>query len=85
MRQCYTGAMEDEPLVTAKVIAAQFHIPRSTLYRLVDQGRIPAEDVTQPWHDRRQLRFKVSDVQRAIDAMKPPAPSATDAGGGQGA
>lgn len=57
-------------MVTAKVITDQFHIPRSTLYRLVDDGRIPAHDVTQPWHGRRQLRFRVSEVQAAIDAMK---------------
>jgi predicted DNA-binding transcriptional regulator AlpA len=60
-------------MVTAKVIAEKFAMPRSTLYRFVDEGRIPADDVTKPWHRRRQLRFRVSEVQRAIDAMKRPA------------
>lgn len=63
-------------MVTAKVIADEFGIPRSTLYRLVDAGRIPAVDVTKPWHDRRQLRFSVSDVRKAIEDRKqqPPTP-----------
>lgn len=61
-------------MVTAKVISDQFHIPRSTLYRLVRQGRIPSHDVTQPWHDRRQLRFKVSEVQAAIESKRAPGP-----------
>lgn len=58
-------------MVTAKVITDRFHIPRSTLYRLVKDGRVPAHDVTQPWHDRRQLRFKVSEVRKAIEDRKP--------------
>jgi excisionase family DNA binding protein len=62
---------QEEPMVTAKVISEQFAIPRSTLYRLVDEGRIPAEDVTKPWHRRRQLRFKASDVRKAIEDRKP--------------
>lgn len=57
-------------MVTAKVISDQFHIPRSTLYRLVEDGRIPAEDVTEVWHKRRQFRFRVSEVQQALDEMK---------------
>lgn len=62
-------------MVTAKVIAAEFDIPRSTLYRMVDEGRIPAHDVTKPWHKRRQLQFKVSEVRQAIEERKqPPAP-----------
>jgi excisionase family DNA binding protein len=69
----YTSSVEDEPLVTAKVIADTFGIPRSTLYRLVNDGRIPAVDVTQPWHDRRQFRFCENDVRQAI-AGRPRAP-----------
>lgn len=57
-------------MVTARVIAEQFDIPRSTLYRLVDEGRIPADDVTKPWHKRRQFRFKVSEVRRAIEEQR---------------
>jgi excisionase family DNA binding protein len=66
--------VEDEPLVTAKVIADEFGIPRSTLYRLVADGRVPAHDVTKPWHDRRQLRFRVSEVRKAIEDRKRPTP-----------
>lgn len=60
-------------MVTAKVIAEEFAIPRSTLYRLVDEGRIPAHDVTKPWHKRRQFQFRVSEVRRAIEEQQPPA------------
>lgn len=63
-------------MVTAKVIADEFGIPRSTLYRLVDDGRIPAHDVTKPWHDRRQLRFYVSEVREAIEGRNRPTPPA---------
>lgn len=63
-------------MVSAKVIAAEFAIPRSTLYRMVDEGRIPALDVTKPWHRRRQLQFKVSEVRQAIeDAKRRPKPA----------
>lgn len=57
-------------MVTAKVISDQFHIPRSTLYRLVDEGKVPVHDVTADYHQRRQIRFKVSEVQTALDRIK---------------
>ena len=62
-------------MVTAKVIAEKFDIPRSTLYRLVGEGRVPAHDVTKPWHSRRQFRFRVSEVQRAIEDRRPDRPT----------
>lgn len=66
----YTEAMEDEALVTAKVITDQFHIPRSTLYRLVKDGKVRAVDVTRDFHSRRQFRFRLSDVRADLDAIK---------------
>lgn len=63
-------------MVTAKVIADEFGIPRSTLYRLVKDGRIPAHDVTQPWHDRKQFRFRMSEVKAAVEARRPRPPAA---------
>lgn len=54
-------------MVTAKVITEEFGIPRSTLYRLVKDGRIPAHDVTKPWHERQQVRFLVSEVRAALE------------------
>jgi predicted DNA-binding transcriptional regulator AlpA len=62
--------MEGEPLVTAKIVTAELGIPRSTLYRLVEQGKVPAEDVTQDWHSKRQYRFRVSEVRAALDKIK---------------
>lgn len=62
-------------MVTAKIITQRFDIPRSTLYRLVADGDIPAHDVTKSWHRQRQLRFKVSEVQQALEDRKQrPAP-----------
>lgn len=57
-------------MVTAKVITDRFHIPRATLYRLVDQGKVPAHDVTADYHQRRQIRFKESEVQAALEQIK---------------
>jgi hypothetical protein len=62
--------VEDEPLVTAKVIAGEFGIPRSTLYRLVDDGKVRAHDVTADYHQRRQFRFLVSEVRADLDKIK---------------
>lgn len=57
-------------MVTAKVITDQFHIPRSTLYRLVDDKKIRAHDVTAAYHSRRQLRFLVSEVKADLDRIR---------------
>lgn len=62
--------MEDEPLVTAKVITDQFHIPRSTLYRLVEDGKVRARDVTADYHSRRQYRFLVSEVEEDLARIR---------------
>ena len=57
-------------MVPAKVITDQFHIPRSTLYRLVEQGKVRAVDVTEDFHTRRQFRFRVSEVKDDLDRIK---------------
>jgi excisionase family DNA binding protein len=41
-------------------------VPRATLYWLTDKGKIPAVDVTQDWHERRRLRYRLADVQAAL-------------------
>lgn len=66
MGLCYTGLVEDEPLVTAQVVSRELGIPRSTLYRLVEAGKVPAVDVTKDWHERRQYRFRLSEVRTAL-------------------
>lgn len=66
----YTWTVEEEPLVTAQVITDQFHIPRSTLYRLVKDGKVRAVDVTEDFHTRRQYRFLVSEVTADLERIK---------------
>jgi hypothetical protein len=61
----------NEPdIVEAGVIIRQFGIPNATLYRLVDEGRIPARDVTKPFHKRRHLLFNVREVGAAVERMR---------------
>jgi excisionase family DNA binding protein len=66
---------QEEELVTAKAVVDELGIPRSTLYRLVKDGKIHAEDVTQDWHSRRQYRFRVSEVRAALEAIRRNRPS----------
>ena len=61
---------QEATMVTAGRIAEEFDIPRSTLYRLVNEGRIPAHEVTKAWHKRRQFAFNVSEVRQAIEESK---------------
>jgi predicted DNA-binding transcriptional regulator AlpA len=58
--------MKQEPLVTAKVIADAFDMPRTTLYRLVKEGRVPAYDITRSWHINRRYGFRLSEVRQAL-------------------
>lgn len=62
-------------MVTAKSVTEELGIPRSTLYRLVEEGKVPAEDVTKDWHTRRQYRFRVSEVRAALEAIRRNRPS----------
>jgi hypothetical protein len=75
MGLCYTGGVMEEPTVSAKVITDRFRIPRSTLYRLVDVGKVRALDVTEDYHSRRRFRFVVSDVQADLERIKAERPS----------
>lgn len=52
--------------VSGTVISEEFDIPRTLLYRLVRDGRIPAQDVTKPYHNRRKYRFRREDVAKAL-------------------
>jgi hypothetical protein len=58
-------------MVTAQEVTTQLKIPRQALYRLVRQRRIPFEDVTQPWHARKQYRFCVEAVRAALTPPPP--------------
>jgi predicted site-specific integrase-resolvase len=62
--------MGDERLVTAKIVVETLGIPRATLYRLVEHGKVRAIDVTQDWHEVRQYRFSLDDVRADLARIK---------------
>jgi predicted DNA-binding transcriptional regulator AlpA len=41
---------DDEKMVGASAVVRELGIPRSTLYRLVDEKRIPVHRERKPWH-----------------------------------
>ena len=65
-------------MVTAKEVCETLGIPRYALYRLVEQGRVPASVETlppKPWHKpngRKAYRFKLSEVRAALNLPAPP-------------
>lgn len=69
--------MPDEPLLTAKDVAALLNIKKSTLYEAVADGRLPAVHL---WRGRRRtlLRFRRADIEAFIreraTATKPTVP-----------
>jgi hypothetical protein len=75
----YACVMSDsgEPMVTSTVITRELGIPAYALHRLVKRGVVPVHDVTpKGWpHQRRVLRFKLSEVRAALG--EPPAPPRT--------
>lgn len=54
--------------VSAVELAAETGMPLRTIYRLVNKGRIPFEDRTQPWHEPgvKRIRFDVAAVKAAL-------------------
>lgn len=54
-------------MVSAGVVHRELGIPTSTLWRLAKAGRIPAHEVTQSWHQKRQWRFLLSEVRAALE------------------
>lgn len=58
--------MTEEPLVTSGEVVREFGIARTTLQRLIDDGRVPAYDVSHTWNKRKQWRFKLSEVRAAL-------------------
>lgn len=63
--------VENESLVQAGEIVRQFGIPRATLYRLAETGKIPFHSVPpQPWHQRKHYLFKVSEVASALERIQ---------------
>lgn len=68
---------ERDDLVASKQVEAELGIPAYALHRLVKRGVVPVHDVTpKGWpHQRRVLRFKLSEVRAALG--EPPAPPRT--------
>lgn len=71
----YNSIMGEETLVEAAIIITQFNIPKSTLYRLVDQGKVRARRLPRAeYHQRRRFLFSPDEV--AADLAKLPRPKA---------
>ena len=61
-------------MVTAQEVMERTGIPRQALYRLIRQNRIPYQEVTEPWHARKQYRFCLAEVEAVLKPR--PAPPA---------
>ena len=59
-------------MIGASEAIRKLGIPRTSFYRAVEDGRIPAYEERKPWQKRTVKRFKLSEVRRALD-MPPPA------------
>lgn len=54
-------------MVGASEVIREIGIPRTTLYRLVEDGRIPVhEEERKPWQRRTSKRFLLSEVKQAL-------------------
>jgi predicted DNA-binding transcriptional regulator AlpA len=65
--------MTEEPMVGASEVIRETGIPRTTLYRLIDEKKIPAYEERKPWQKRAVKRFLLSEVRAALK-MEPPTP-----------
>lgn len=62
-------------MVGATDVIRETGIPRTTLYRLVDEKKIPAHQERKPWQRQARLRFRMSEVRAALAKMEqPPTP-----------
>ena len=68
--------MDEKPgdVLTIEELSAYLKIPRSTLYKLVREGRIPSQKIGRHW------RFRKVAIDRWLDETKPSKP---DSGGDQ--
>lgn len=74
---CYNGTMrqQDTALVSAQEVILAFNIPRTYLYRLVQRGKIRAHyQPRQPYHERRRLLFRLSEVEEDLALLPKPKP-----------
>ena len=62
---------EEAPVMTVEEVAEYLRIPRSSLYKLAQEGRIPCQKVGRHW------RFRREAVDRWLDARPPQRPADT--------
>lgn len=64
--------------MSAGAIVKEFNIPRTTLHRWVQTQRVKGYLVSTPLHQRKQWRFKRSEIRAALGLpasdSEPPAP-----------
>jgi hypothetical protein len=73
-------------LVSVKGVLEHFGMPRATLYRLIDLGKIPVHRQQQePWHTGERYLFSIPEVEAAFKefATKPHRNTARNAKGGK--
>ena len=57
-------------MVGASDVIRETGIPRTTLYRLVGEKKIPAYTDKKPWQRQARLKFKMSEVREALARMQ---------------
>lgn len=57
---------ESSDLVTIEELERRLGVPRQIIYRRMKDGTVPFVEVTQPYHKRRQYRFNVEAVAKAL-------------------
>jgi predicted DNA-binding transcriptional regulator AlpA len=67
--------MGEEKMVGASEVVRELGIPRSTLYRLVEEKRVPVHREKKPWQKEPRLRFLLSEVRAALDMDATPGPT----------
>lgn len=63
----YSRNMQEEPMVGASEAIRVLGIPRTSFYRLVDDGRIPVHEERKPWQRRPVKRFRLSEIRKALN------------------
>jgi len=62
----YSRAMREEQMVGASQAIRELGIPRTSFYRLVEDGRIPVHEERKPWQKRPVKRFLLSEIRKAL-------------------
>ncbi len=57
---------ESAELVKIEDLERRLGVPRQIIYRRMKAGMVPFVEVTEPYHRRRQYRFNVAEVARAL-------------------